>query len=116
MQHISTDTKLKLVQMIRAESQENRQKMRSRESLLNYGYTFDEPKAAEGDGYSLAGMRLRMFLAAALFLSFFALDYTKAEVASVNSTKIVRVVEHNVDINAIDFIRDFTYTLSDNEE
>lgn len=117
MEQVSTETKLKLVQMIRAENRENRMKMQSRERLINGGYVSTEKwkeTGTESGGAFLAGFRIRLAFAFLLFLAFFFLDYSGMEFGSVNAKKIVTVLQQEMGINAIDFIENFTYTLSDN--
>lgn len=116
-QHVSTDTKLQLVQMIRAENQENRMKMQSRQKLLNYGYVTPERFAADDTEQNpFLGMRIRLCLSFLLFLAFFFLDYTNTKIGTIGSKEIISSINKEMDINSIDFIRDFTYTLSNKEE
>ena len=116
-QHVSTDTKLQLVQMIRAENQENRMKMQSRQKILNYGYATPERLAeADNERNPFLGMRIRLCLSFLLFLAFFFLDYTNTKIGTIGTKEIISALNREMDINSIDFIRDFTYTLSINEE
>lgn len=113
-QHISTDTKLQLVQMIRAENQQNRMKMQSRERLLNYGYVTPERLAeADSEHSPFFGLRIRLTLSFLIFLAFFFLDYTNTKIGTIGTKEIISAINTKMDINSIDFIRDFTYTLSD---
>lgn len=113
-QHISTDTKLQLVQMIRAENQQNRMKMQSRERLLNYGYVTPERLAgADSEHSPFFGLRIRLTLSFLIFLAFFFLDYTNTKIGTIGTKEIISAINTKMDINTIDFIRDFTYTLSD---
>lgn len=116
-QHISTDTKLQLVQMIRTENQNNRMKMQSRERLLNYGYVTPEQLAGSDSEYSpFFGLRIRLALSFLIFLAFFFLDYTNTKIGTIGTKEILSAINTTMDINSIDFIQDFTYTLSDKEE
>ena len=116
-QHISTDTKLQLVQMIRAENQENRMKMQSRQRLLNYGYVTPERLAEADSKHSpFWGLRIRLALSFLLFLTIFFLDYTNTKIGTIGTKEIISAINTKMDINSIDFIQDFTYTLSDKEE
>lgn len=116
MEQVSTETKLKLVQMIRAENQENRMKMQSRERLLNYGYAAPESRKETDKGTAgsfLAGFRIRFALAFLLFLAFFFFDYSGMKFGNINAEKAAAVLNQEMGTNAIDFIKNFTYTLSD---
>ena len=119
-QHNSTDRKLQLVQMIRAENQENRLKMQSRQKLLNYGnYDYVTPVTKEHtdlEANPFWGMRIRLVLSFLLFLSIFFLDYTNTKIGTFGAKEIISAINTQMDINSIDFIQDFTYTLSDKEE
>ena len=116
-QHIPTDTKLQLVQMIRTENQNNRMKMQSRERLLNYGYVTPEQLAGSDSEYSpFFGLRIRLALSFLIFLAFFFLDYTNTKIGTSGTKEILSAINTTMDINSIDFIQDFTYTLSDKEE
>jgi len=111
MEHVSTDTKLKLAQMIRNENQENRMKMRAREQLINYGYrtnTFTDPKP-----HPFLGLRLRIGAAFLFFLGFLFLDYTGIKMGSIGAGDIVSWINTEIDLNSIDFIKNLTYTLSE---
>jgi len=111
MDHVSTDTKLKLIQTIRNENQENRMKMRSREQLINYGYhtnTF-----AEQEPHPFWGLRLRIGAAFLLFLGFLFLDYTGIKMGSIGAGDIVSWINADIDLSNIDFIENLTYTLSE---
>ena len=117
MEQVSTETKLRLVQMIRAENQENRIKMQSRERLLNYGYVPPEKWKEADNGVNsgfLVGFRIRLALAFFLFLAFFFFDYSGAKVGNMNAEKFAAVLNQEMGTNAIDFIKNFPYTLSDN--
>ena len=86
MDHVSTDTKLKLVQMIRAENQENRMKMRSREQLVNYGsYGYRDASFSEKETNPFLGLRIRIGAAFLLFLGFLFLDYTGLKMGNVGA-------------------------------
>lgn len=114
-QHISTDAKLQLVQRIRAENQENRIKMQSREQILNYGYAAPGPIFMSDDRtpHPFLGLRIRLFCSFLLFLAFFFLDYTHTQIGAIGTNEIISAINTKMDINSIDFIQDFTYTLSD---
>lgn len=116
-QHISTDTKLQLIQMIRAENQQNRMKMQSRQKILNYGYI--EPESftvANNVQNPFLGLRIRIALSFLLFLTIFFLDYTNTKIGTIGTKEIISAINQEMDINSIDFIQNFTYTLSDKEE
>lgn len=117
MEHpVSTDTKLQLIQMIRAENQENRLKMQSRQKILNYGYTNTEQVIEDGkESNPFFGLRIRLTLSFLLFLAFFFLDYSGTKIGTVGTKEILSAVKKEMDINTIDFIENFTYTLSDKE-
>ncbi len=116
-QHIPTDTKLQLVQMIRTENQENRMKMQSREKLLNYGYVTPERlSVSDSEHNPFLGLRIRLALSFLIFLAFFFLDYTNTKIGTIGTKEILSAINSKMDINSIDFIQDFTYTLSDKEE
>lgn len=116
-QHIPTDTKLQLVQMIRTENQNNRMKMQSRERLLNYGYVTPERLTGSDSEHSpFFGLRIRLALSFLIFLAFFFLDYTNTKIGTIGTKEILSAINSKMDINSIDFIQDFTYTLSDKEE
>lgn len=115
MEQVSTETKLRLVQMIRAENQENRMKMQSRERLLNYGYIPPaQLEKTNTEGHFLTGFRLRLALSFLLFIAFFFYDYSGMKLGDMNAEKFAVVLNQEMGTNAIDFIKDFTYTLSDN--
>lgn len=117
MEQVSAETKLRLVQMIREENQQNRMKMQSREQMLNYGYVLPKNRketAAETDGLLLTGLRIRLALAFLFFLAFFFFDYSGMKLGSMNAEKFATVLNQEMGTNAIDFIKNFTYTLSDN--
>jgi len=116
-QHISTDTKLQLIQMIRAENQQNRMKMQSRQKILNYGYIEPESFTETDNVHNpFLGLRIRIALSFLLFLAIFFLDYTNTKVDTIGSKEIISAINQEMDINSIDFIQNFTYTLSDKEE
>lgn len=111
MDHVSTDTKLKLAQMIRMENQENRMKMRSREQLVNYGYrtnAFTDPQP-----HPFLGLRLRIGAAFLLFLGFLFLDYTGIKMGNIGAGDIVSWINTEIDLSSIDFIEKVAYTLSE---
>lgn len=116
-QHISTDTKLQLIQMIRAENQQNRMKMQSRQKILNYGYIEPESFTETDNVHNpFLGLRIRIALSFLLFLAIFFLDYTNTKIDTIGSKEIISAINQEMDINSIDFIQNFTYTLSDKEE
>lgn len=108
MDHVSTDTKLKLAQMIRMENQENRMKMRSREQLVNYGYHSTNAFTGQ-DSQPFLGLRLRIGAAFLLFLGFLFLDYTGIKMGSIGAGDIVSWINTEVDISSFDL----TETLTD---
>lgn len=111
MDHVSTDTKLKLAQMIRMENQENRMKKRSREQLVNYGYhtnTFTEQEP-----HPFFGLRLRIGAAFLLFLGFLFLDYTGIKMGSIGAGDIVSWINAEMDFGSLDLIDSLTDTLSE---
>lgn len=141
MGDISTEQKLQLVQMIRAENRDNRIKMRSREKLL-YGtdngrnddelplyskgyYKIEngrnkemhalesESKAEEGN--SRFGLRLRIMLAAVLFTGFLVMDASGGKVGGISSEQLREEINKNFDTQfsevTFDFEHNFPYTL-----
>lgn len=111
MEHVSTDTKLKLAQMIRMENQENRMKMRAREQLVNYGYHTNTFSGQ--DTHPFLGLRLRLVAAFLLFLGFLFLDYTGIKMGSIGAGDIVSWINAEIDLSSIDFIKNLAYTLSE---
>lgn len=106
METVSTDTKLRLVQKIREENQENRRKMRSREQLLNYP-AYDTEKGTEADNLAFSaeahpflGLRIRIALALFFFLGFLLLDYTKMQIGTVSADYILSLIEEKPDFSA----------------
>lgn len=139
MGNISTDQKLQLAQMIRAESQDNRIKMRSREKML-YGienkndhelplYTsgyFDTKGRHENELYALeeqddikdrgfSSFKLRMILAVLLFTGFLVLDAGSGKIAGITTEKLRSEINRNFDTEfsevVFDFEHNFPYTL-----
>lgn len=88
--------------------------MRSRERLLNTGYLAPVLSADETKEHPFLGLRIRLGFSFILFLGFFALNYTGTEIGNISAKEIVGFVSKDLDIKDIDFIENFTYTLSDN--
>ncbi len=141
MGKFSSDQKLQLVQMIRAESQDNRMRMRSRERLLygitgkqeeefplysrgyhDYGkgmkdtelYALEEGMGNGGEA-PFSSFKIRLVLAAALFTAFLLADAGSGTIAGI-STAVLRE-EMNKDFDSgldevvFDFENNFPYTL-----
>lgn len=130
MGNVSTEQKLQLVQMIRAENQDNRMKMRSREKIL-YGteskyepadlplYTKGELYAAEGaaaieQSSSFSSFKLRLVLAVALFAAFLILDAGDGNVAGITTKQLQEEINKDFDTGleevVFDFEDNFPYT------
>lgn len=136
MGKISTNQKLQLIRTIRAESQDNRLKMRNRERILygiesksgeelpiySKGYYEGgrELRALEEGGVPIQGntfssFKLRLILAVVLFSIFLVADAGEGDIAGI-STEYIRE-EINKDFDAgfeevvFDFEDNFPYTL-----
>lgn len=144
MGNISTDQKLQLAQMIRAESQDNRMKMRSRERML-YGtesskndvelplYTngyYDTKGRRETELHALeeqnhqgevgfSSFKFRMVLAAACFTCFLLLDTGGGNIAGITTEQLREEINKNFDTEfsevVFDFEHNFPYTLFMND-
>lgn len=140
MGNVSTEQKLQLVQMIRAENQDNRMKMRSREKMLygtesNYepeelplyarGYVNIQKKGGElhaaesaallEQGSSFSSFKLRLILAVALFTAFLVLDAGKGNIAGITTRQLLEEINRDFDAGlgevVFDFENNFPYTL-----
>lgn len=100
MDSISTDTKLRLVQMIRDENQENRRKMQARENLLGYGYAEPEKETGKQEGSIFLGLRLRIAFAVLFFLFFFILDNTGMSIGNVNAKQLTAWMTEEINISS----------------
>lgn len=139
MGNISTDQKLQLVQMIRAENQDNRLKMRSREKML-YGtelnhevdelplytkgyyngktgkelHTMDNSKE-KIDSFSFSSFKLRLILAVFLFAGFLMLDAGYGNIPGITTTQLQEEINKDFDTGlesiVFDFEHNFPYTL-----
>lgn len=110
MEHIPTDTKLQLVQMIRNENQANQMRMRSREQILYQDYPSGR---SETGPIPYLGLRLRIAFSFLAFLAFLIMDYTGFSSGGFDSKKVIAMVNESVDINSFDFIKALPYTLSE---
>lgn len=141
MGNISTDQKLQLVQKIRAESQDNRMKMKSRERML-YGitgkaeeefplyskgcrdrgkngrekewYALEENEENMADN-SFSSFKLRLMLAVVLFTAFLVADASGETIAGISTTAMREEINKDFDTGldevVFDFENNFPYTL-----
>lgn len=136
MGNISTDQKLQLVQQIRAENQENRMKMRSRERIIygtqaknhayeegmplyyrgswegNYAHTDKElyameEKGSDGEAVTCSSFKLRLVLAVFLFASFLILDSGIGNVAGISTTALCEELNKDFDTGLDEVVFDF---------
>lgn len=139
MGNVSTDQKLQLVQMIRAENQDNRLKMRSREKML-YGteinHEVDElPLYMKGyysgrtekelntidnskekiNSFSFSSFKLRLVLAVILFAGFLMLDAGYGSIPGFTTKQLHEEINKDFDNGlesiVFDFEHNFPYTL-----
>ncbi len=138
MGKISTDQKLQLVQRIRAESMDNRMRMRSRERLLygggkteeelplfskgyhDYGkggrelYALEEETAPAGE-VSFSSFKFRLVLAAVLFTAFLLADSGSGSIAGFSTAAVREEINKDFDTGldevVFDFENNFPYTL-----
>lgn len=137
---ITTDQKLRLAQLIRAESQDNRLRMRSRERIL-YGtaksdadalplyhkgyqsgkegskkelYALEEPAPMQEEVFP-SSFKFRLVLAVVLFAGFLILDAGGGSLFGITTTMIQEEVNKDFDtgITSVDFDFEgsFPYTL-----
>ena len=146
MGKVSTDQKLQLVQRIRAESIDNRMRMRSRERLLYgteakaedeiplYGkyHDFGDRRGKElyaleeADGFGaqapFSSFKLRLVLAAILFTVFLVADADGGTIAGISTAAVREEINKDfgsgLDEVIFDFEHNFPYTLfmDDTEE
>lgn len=137
MGKISTDQKLQLVRMIRAENQDNRMKMRSRERMLygtesGYRETEEFPLYTRGyyEGYkgkkelyaledgaeslpggprgpSFSSFKLRLFLSVFLFAGFLILDAGGGSVAGITTKQLQEEINKDFDAGLDTIVFDF---------
>ena len=138
MGKFSTDQKLQLVQRIRAESQDNRMRMRSRERLLygggrqeeelplyskgyhDYGkggrelYALEE-NAVHAEEISFSSFKLRLVIAAVLFTVFLLADSDSGSIAGFSTAAVQEEINKDFDTGldevVFDFENNFPYTL-----
>lgn len=100
MNRTTTEQKLQLIQQIRSRYRENRHDMYNREQIL-YGrssYAPDDEVFSEDEGEitepeaPLSGFRLRLFLAALLFVALIVMDINKLQIAGITSDQIMEVI------------------------
>lgn len=136
MGNISSDQKLQLVQMIRAESKDNRMRMRSRERML-YGtdmkYEQEElPLYAKGyygdfkdnKDYELqasengrestihtsfSSFRLRLVIAVLLFAGFLFLDSGEGNIAGISADQMKKEINKDFDTGLDEVVFDFEH-------
>ena len=136
MGNISSDQKLQLVQMIRAESKDNRMRMRSRERML-YGtdmkYEQEElPLYAKGyygdykdnKDYELQALengresaihtsfssfRLRLVIAVLLFAGFLFLDAEEGNIAGISTNQMKEEINKDFDTGLDEVVFDFEH-------
>lgn len=132
MGNISTDQKLQLAQMIRAENRDNRMKMKSREKMLYGTENKYEPEelplysrevfALENNGESVekpsfSSFKLRLALAVFLFAGFLILDAGGGNVAGITTKQLQEEINRDFDAGldsiVFDFEDNFPYTLFD---
>ena len=139
MGKFSADQKLQLVQRIRAESQDNRMRMRSRERILYGGSGKEEELPLYGKGYhdpggrrekelyaleeqemygpeaSFSSFKLRLVLAALLFTVFLVADADGGTIAGISTTALREEINKDFDSGldevVFDFEHNFPYTL-----
>ena len=138
MGKFSTDQKLQLVQRIRAESQDNQMRMRSRERLLygggrqeeelplyskgyhDYGkgnrelYALEEGES-HGETISFSSFKFRLVIAAFLFIAFLLADSGSGSIAGFSTAEVVEEINKDFDTGldevVFDFEDNFPYTL-----
>lgn len=146
MGKFSTDQKLQLVQKIRAESQDNRMRMRSRERILygiaskqeeelplyskgyhDYGrggrekelYALEE-ESGNMESTSFSSFKFRLVLAAALFTAFLLADAGSGTIAGISTAAVREEINKDFDTGldevVFDFENNFPYTLFKNNE
>ncbi len=137
MGKFSTDQKLQLVQKIRAESQDNQLRMRSRERLL-YGGRQEEELPLYSKGYhdyargsrelyaleegtdhaetgSFSSFKFRLVIAAFLFTAFLLADSGSGSIAGFSTAEVLEEINKDFDTGldevVFDFEHNFPYTL-----
>lgn len=104
MKSISPEKKLELVRRIREESHQNQSLMTGRESILN-------PSEPEGIIRHPRSGKARIMLAVLLFLFCLWTKYTGGlELMQYEDLRLA--LRQEIDLNAIDFIEDLPYTLT----
>lgn len=127
MSDVSTDRRLKLVQKIRQEQNQNRQAIKTRERIL-YGEPTKQPwgepepesfenfgkEGTDGEGMQASSFGLRMLVALFLFGGYFFLARSQSSIAGLDADKIFTEINRysGVEINLFDFIDNITYTLN----
>lgn len=123
MGNISAEQKLQMVQMIRAENQDNRIKMRSREKMLYSGetlplysknykevYALEEPEPI-ADVPSVSSFKIRLGISILLFAAYLFLNTGAKEFGGITAADIQKQINHEV---VFDFEDNFPYTLFSN--
>ena len=132
MSNVSTDRRLRLIQKIRQEQNQNRQAIKTREHIL-YGKALDtppdfpvyerenDPEKEGGTGENVmpsSSFGIRMMIALLLFGGYFFLAKNQGNIGGVNADMIRGEINRysSMSVNLFDFIDDITYTLNINEK
>ncbi len=136
MGKVSTNQKLQLIRSIRAESQDNRMRMRSRERILYGTGKAEEELPLYARGYydgrekelyaleeggipiqagSFSSLKIRFMLAAVLFCVFLVADAGGGNIGGVSTEYLRKEINKNFDAGfeevVFDFEDNFPYTL-----
>lgn len=103
MEHISTEKKMELIRTIREENARNKNRIHQREHILfgkemplvEFERRENETSIAE-EMPSSAGLKIRLFLAAILFLGFVIMDMGKISLQGVDSARIQEEISKDV--------------------
>lgn len=118
MEHISTEKKMELIRTIREENARNKSRIRQREHILfgkevplvDFERRENEMGIAE-EMPSATGLKIRLFLAAILFLGFVIMDMGKISLQGVDSARIQEEISKDVTINMQNFVEEFSYAM-----
>ena len=125
MEQTSIEQKLELIRTLRNEHDENMDKIKRREDILYPGHSYynsyetSDKKELENTIEERKGsifFKLRVLICIVLFLLFFFMDIKNYSVYSITSEKIVQEIGTTFNVNTIDFVKKFPYTLNIKQE
>lgn len=119
------EQKMTRIQQLREEQAQNHARISKRAEIMHpesnspysatdYNDFALQQKSAQPQANKFTGFKLRLFFSILLFIGFLYADIKDSQIYGITSSSVTQKVTEAFDINTIDFMKLFPYTLEEN--